>query len=304
MSNSSKDPGLGYNSFQNAKSFFKNDGSSNIIHENKKRGFDDLYSYLIKIPWVHFFVLVVFQYTLLNIIFGVVYFLIGIDQITDPTGIWWRDLLNGFFFSAQTLTTVGYGGIAPSGLVANIIAAFEAMIGLLSFSFITGLLYGRFSKPKAAVKFSENIIVREFKGGRALMFRLMNARKTIMVEPEITVTLSITEKNNGAYRRAFHKLELEIDKITYLPTMWTIVHQLEGESPLQQYSNEELKLLDGELYILLKYYDDSFSQQLFRIYSYKFDKLITDVKFEPSLRYDKDGYVVLDHDKINQINSF
>ncbi len=190
-----KDPGFGFQSSNNAKRIVTSDGSSNVLHINRKRNFGDLYTYFIDISWFQFFLLIITAYTFLNIIFGLIYVAIGIEEITSSKGTFFADFLNGFFFSAQTLTTVGYGGIAPKGITANLIAAFEAMIGLLSFSFITGLLYGRFSKPKASLKFSENLIFRKFKDGNALMFRLMNSRKTVMIEPEISVTLAINEKD-------------------------------------------------------------------------------------------------------------
>jgi inward rectifier potassium channel len=214
--------------------------------------------------WGYFFLLIILAYTLLNIVFGFVYVSIGIEQITKPKGTFLEDFLNGFFFSAQTLTTVGYGGIAPKGMAANFIAAFEAMLGLLSFSFITGLLYGRFSKPKAYIAFSKNIILRNFKDQKAIMFRLMNSRKTVMIEPEITVTLSITEKNkSGEYKRNFYELELERSKIMYLPTVWTIVHAINAKSPLFNYSKEDTKKLDAQLYILINYHEESFSQKVY-----------------------------------------
>ncbi|WP_299060172.1 ion channel [uncultured Polaribacter sp.] len=204
MAKKVKDPGFGYKSSKNAQDIINDDGSSNVNHINRKKNIGDLYAYFIDISWIHFFLLIIFAYTLLNIVFGLFYVGIGIEQITKPKGSFLEDFLNGFFFSAQTLTTVGYGGIAPKGISANFIAAFEAMIGLLSFSFITGLLYGRFSKPKASIKFSKNIILRDFKNQRAIMFRLMNSRKTVMIEPEIKVTLSITNKDeNGVFKRIF-----------------------------------------------------------------------------------------------------
>lgn len=242
------------------------------------------------------------MYTLLNVFFAFIYYLIGIEQITPSTGVFWEDLLNGFFFSAQTLTTVGYGGIAPQGMIANIIAAFEAMIGLLGFSFITGLLYGRFSKPRAAIKFSDKIIIRDFKEGKALMFRLMNSRKTVMIEPEITVMLSITDKeDSGEFKRNFYQLKLERNKIMYLPTIWTIVHPIDEESPLLKYLQSDLKELDAEVYILLNYHEESFAQKVYNIHSYKFDQLVMDVHFEPSFAFDAEGNTVLDHDKLNQV---
>jgi inward rectifier potassium channel len=303
MAKKVKDPGFGYSSVQNAKKLINDDGTSNVVHVNRTSGMHDLYSHLIEIPWWKFFIYVLMGYTVINIVFAVIYNLIGIEQITPSTGNTFRDLLNGFFFSAQTVTTVGYGGISPQGLTANIIASFQAMIGLLGFSFITGLLYGRFSKPRAAIKFSKHLIVRDFKEHRALMFRLMNSRKNMMIEPQITVTLAISELDDKteAYQRKFYRLKLERDQIMYLPTMWTVVHELDDVSPLSKYSNEELRELDAEMYILLQYHDEAFSQKLFKIYSYKFSQLEVDMTFVPSFMFDDEGNTLLDHDKLDQL---
>ncbi|WP_299677606.1 ion channel [uncultured Tenacibaculum sp.] len=302
MAKKTKDPGFGYKSAKNVKGTINKDGSSNIIHINRKFGVDDLYSFFISLTWFQFFIIVILSYTVLNIFFGIIYILIGIEQITPSTGDTFRDFLNGFFFSAQTLTTVGYGGIAPKGLTANVIAAFEALIGLVSFAFVTGLLYGRFSRPKAAIRFSKNLIVREFNGGRALMFRLMNSRKTIMIEPKVTVTLSLNQKDeNGQYKRSFFALDLERNKIMYLPTVWTVVHIIDEKSPLYDLSNEEIKNLDAGLYILIQYHEESFGQTVYQATSYKFSQVETDVKYAPSSGFDEEGYTVLDHDKLSDV---
>jgi len=301
MTKKIKDPGFGYKSKKNLKEVLNKDGSSNVIHLNSKFNVRDLYVYCIDLNWKKFFLLMTINYIALNVLFGLVYVLIGIEQITESKGVFFDDFLSGFFFSAQTLTTVGYGGISPVGIAANFIAAFEAMIGLLSFSFITGLLYGRFSKAKAALEFSDNLIIREFNDGKALMFRLMNSRKTVMIEPEIKVTLSISEKNEeGEYKRDFFEINLERDKIMYLPTIWTIVHKIDKNSPLYKYSEQEIKSLDAELYILIKYYEESYGQQVYQVASYDFSNLEYGVKFVPSYAFNKDGYTVLDHDKLSE----
>jgi inward rectifier potassium channel len=299
MARKIKDPGFGYKDIQNAKSIINKDGSSNVIHLNKRRSLDDLYSYFIEISWNKFFLLIVFVYTFINILFGLLYTLIGIEEITKTTGSFFSDFLNGFFFSAQTLTTVGYGGIAPHGVTSNSIAAFEAMIGLLSFSFITGLLYGRFSKPKATIRFSENIILREFKGKRAIMFRLMNSRKTIMIEPTIKVTLSITDEETE--EKKFYNLSLERDSIMYLPTVWTIVHEIDEKSPLYELSNEKISKLNAELFLLLEYHEESFAQNVYQIYSYDFTEMEVDVKYKSSYNFDKNGFTILDHDTLSEV---
>ena len=303
MAKKTSDPGFGYNSHKNIRGVINKDGSSNVIHLNKKFNIDDLYTYLVEMSWVKFFVFVFVCYTFLNVIFGFIYTLIGIEQITPSKGTFLGDFLNGFFFSAQTLTTVGYGGIAPKGITANLIAAFEAMLGLLSFSFITGLLYGRFAKPKAAIRFSENIILRDFKkDSKALMFRLMNSRKTVMIEAEIKVTLALNEKNKeGEYQREFHELKLERNKIMYLPTVWTVVHEVDEYSPLNKYSKEEIEKMDAKVYILIKYHEESFGQNVYQATSYDFSKLEINMKYSPSSHFNEDGFTVLDHEKLSEV---
>ena len=299
MAKKIKDPGFGYQGRQNAKNIINKDGSSNVVHVNKTRSLDDLYAFFIDISWLKFFLLILLVYTFINILFGLLYTLIGIEEITKSTGSFFNDFLNGFFFSAQTLTTVGYGGIAPHGITSNLIAAFEAMIGLLSFSFITGLLYGRFSKPKAAIKFSENIILREFKDKRAVMFRLMNSRKTVMIEPKIKVTLSITDEKTE--EKKFYNLSLERDAIMYLPTVWTIVHEIDEKSPLYNFSNQEILNLNAELFMLLQYHEESFAQNVYQIYSYDFDELKVDVKYKSSYTFDENGFTILDHSTLSEV---
>lgn len=302
MAQKVKDPGFGYNSQKNIRGIVNKDGTSNVIHVNKKFKIEDLYTFFIALPWWKFFLFVVLGYLALNIFFGGLYVAIGIEEITPSKGNLTDDFLNGFFFSAQTLTTVGYGGIAPQGIVANSIAAFEAMIGLLSFSFITGLLYGRFSRPKAAIRFSENFILRHFNEGDAIMFRLINRRKTLMIEPEITVTLSINEKEkSGIYKRNFYTLKLERNRIMYLPTIWTVVHEIDSESPLQKYSAEAIKSLDAKLYILLKYHEESFGQTVYQATSYDFSELKLHAKYKPSIYFDSEGFTILDHEKLNDV---
>lgn len=304
MITTTKDPGFGYNSEKNNKPVINEDGTPNVIHENRAFRIDDLYTFFIELSWAKFFLLVILGYLILNIVFGLIYTFIGIEEITTPTGYWFTDFLNGFFFSAQTITTVGYGGISPQGILGNLIASFEALIGLLSFSFITGLLYGRFSRPKAAIRFSNNLIVRPHKDGRALMFRLMNSRKTIMIEPEAAITLSINTKNdNGDYKKSFYSLKLERQKITYLPTIWTIVHPIDEDSPFYKMSNDVIKHLDANMYVQVQYHEESFGQKVYQVTSYDFSNVLLDVKYVTSFDYNDDGYVVLNHDKLSQVEA-
>lgn len=291
-----KDPGFGYSSSKNSQSMIDKRGRSNIIHKNKGLSINDTYAYLIEISWFKFFLFVFLSYILVNIIFASIYILVGIEEIESSTGSGFLDFFNAFFFSAQTITTVGYGGISPQGFVGNMISTFQALVGLLSFSFITGLLYGRFSKPKAAVKFSDNVILRDFNNRTAIMFKLMNYREAIMIDPEVSVILAKTSENEGdGFRKEYFKLKLQLDKLKYLTTTWTIVHEIDDESPLANLSKKEIRELNAELYILIQYHDETFSQQVNQMHSYKTDSLMVDVKFKQSFYFNEEGYTVLDH---------
>ncbi|MBC8756167.1 ion transporter [Kordia sp. YSTF-M3] len=300
MAKKVKDPGFGESTITSAKRIVNKDGSFNIKHLHGKTGISALYAYLVDISWTRFFFLVLSAYFVLNMVFATIYVSIGVEFISVEPQSFLVDFVNAFFFSSQTVTTLGYGAMAPTSLLSGIVSSCQALIGLLSFSFITGLLYGRFSKPKASIEFSDNIIYRDFKEGKALMFRLMNSKTDVMINPKASVTLAITEphKEHG-YKRNFYQLQLERDHITYLPTTWTLVHEIIEESPLYKFSKEELKNLNGEFLIMVTYYDEAFNEEVYKLHSYTFEELLMDVAFEKAFYFDEDGYTVLDHHKIS-----
>ncbi|PKV52126.1 inward rectifier potassium channel [Aquimarina sp. MAR_2010_214] len=301
MARKIKDPGIGKSSNKHAKRFINPDGSFNIKHINRPSSLSESYNYLISITWTKFFLWVVLGYTLVNSLFAVIYTFLGISNITEPTGDLFRDFLNAFFFSAQTITTVGYGAMAPKGLVFGIISSFEALIGLLSFSFITGLLYGRFSRPRANIRFSNSMIFREHNGVDCIMFRLMSRSANVMIRPKIEATLSLSQESKGKkYVNNFYNLKLERNSITYLPTTWTIVHPIDESSPLKEFSKEQLQKLSGEVLILASYYDESFAQEVHQVHSYVLKNLKQDQNFIPAFYYDDEGYTVLDHNNLDK----
>ena len=303
--NKIKDPGFGYTNTPNAKRLINKNGTSNVLHKNKTFSPQDTYSYLIHISWGQFLGFVFLSYIVLNTLFALLYLATGINELTPSTGNIFDDFLNAFFFSAQTITTVGYGGISPHGMWANLISSVEALIGLLGFAFITGLLYGRFSKPNASINFSDNIILRPFNNGKALMFRLMNNRTTIMIEPEVTVMMSISNRDkNTTYKREFYQLALERSHIKYLPTIWTIVHEIAAESPLFELKPATIKNMDIEWFVMIKYFDESFAQQVYQMHSYTNKELNCNVKFVPSTTFDSNGITVLDHNSLNKTEDF
>ncbi len=279
------------------------DGSFNL----KRKGQSFLqsfspYHWLISISWQHFLLVIVLLYFTMNLLYAFIYYFLGVEThlagaITNTEQ---EKFMEAFFFSAQTLTTVGYGRISPIGFFSSFIAAMEALTGVLSFALVTGILYGRFSKPTANILFSDNAIFAPYRNINAFMFRIINGRSNQLIEIEVQVTMSYTtrEENNTTQRR-YAQLKLERDKVNFFPMTWTIVHPIDSNSPLEGLSIKDLEDADAEFFIIIKAFDDTFCQTVYSRGSYKSNELLSGVKFVPNFANDPDGSTVLFLDKIN-----
>jgi len=238
----------------------------------------------------------------MNCVFASTYLLVGIDNLNGVVpSDGFTNFLNCFFFSVQTFTTLGYGVINPSGILTNLLASFEAMTGLLSFALATGLLYGRFSKPSAKILFSDKAIIAPYKEGKGLMLRLVNQRANVLLEMEATVLLITGEKVNGEYKRQFSILDLEINKINFFPLSWTIVHPIDKKSPLWGKTLEDLHEASGELIVLIKGFDETFSQVVHQRHSYESSEILDDVRFKRAFHTSDQGDIFMNVHDIHNV---
>ena len=281
------------------------DGSFNLERkgESKIRPYE-IYHTLITMKWMKFFFLILTSYFISNLLFASIYYFLGVEHLTgiDKNLNDLHKFLEAFFFSSQTLTTVGFGRIAPTGTLTSTVSAIESMLGVLVFAIATGLLYGRFSRPQAKLLYSKQAIVAPYKDGKGLMFRLANLRHSQLIEVELSITIAYFEK--GSKIRMFERLKLERDKVSLLPTSWTIVHPINDESPLKGILLDELREMKGELIILLKAFDDTFSQTIYSRTSYHADEIIWGRKFLPMFTVAENGRTVLDLRKIDAMEKF
>lgn len=281
------------------------DGSINV----RKTGMPfweriSLFHTLIRMKWPKFLLVVFLFYAIINSVFAIIYVVIGVEHLKGIS-IEADDLLNGFeqafFFSSQTLTTVGYGHITPFGLTANIVAAFESFVGILSFAMMTGLLYGRFSLPRAYLKFSENLLVSPHKGHRALMIRMASYKNNHITDVEAKMTMAIHFKDNEEDVTRFYTPKLEISKITSMALSWTIVHLIDEDSPLYEMGYEELKRCDIEIMYHIKGFDENFSNIVQQRTSYTVNEIVYGAKFIRAFHSSEDGSTtVLELDKLNE----
>lgn len=295
------DPGLGSKYSKQVKRLINEDGSYNIIRKGGIHGVKDFYKFLIDIHWLAFLSLLLAGYILINVLFAFCYLSVGIEQLNgiDATI---HPFFHAFFFSVQTFTTVGYGGIAPTGIISNLIASFEAFIGLLAFAIATGLLYGRFSKPSSKIRFSANIVITPFEEGKALMFKMVNERNTMLLNSKVEAMFIMdSAKHSNRFDKLYYKLNLETDFITFFPLTWTVVHKIKDDSPLYDLSLAELKSRNAEVVILVESFDETFSQTILTKHSFGGDQWLENVKFARNYDISDDGIVVLHVDQIDEL---
>src|SRR5215467_9482525 len=257
-----------------------------------------LYHRLLTISWPRFFALAIGGYLGVNTLFALAYLACGPDSLVGITlfsvsGGFWR----AFFFSVETVATIGYGNVSPNGMAPHLVMTIESLVGLLSFALGTGILFARFSRPTAAVVFSTRAVVAPYRGVTAFMFRITNARTNQLVELEAKVLLSYID---GSARR-YHQLTLERTRVVFFPLSWTIVHPIDEKSPLFGLSHADLVAKDAEFLILLAGVDETFSQIVHARSSYKAAEIQFGHRFVNIYNpMDDDGVVTIDVRKLSE----
>lgn len=300
------DTGFGTNASNYGGRFINRDGTFNM----RKEGLPywerfSIYHTMLNLPRWKFITVVVVFYFAINLAYTFIYLLIGLHQLQGLlTTTHWGRFKEAFFFSTQTFTTVGYGRINPVGDGANIVASIEAMSGFLSFAIATGLFYGRFSRPKAYLAFSDHALVSPFRDKTGLMFRFASYKDNHIltnVDIKVTIGLILQENGDGKAEYKYFDLHLERERVDSLPMNWTVVHPIDDSSPLMGFSYDDMKNADVELYVLIRGFDDVYSNFVLQRTSYTYDEIIFNRKFVPMYRESDDGKTtILELHKLNQ----
>ena len=299
--------GFGTNANNYGGRFVNKNGTANV----EKRGMHLLhriswYHTMIDLPRWKFMLILLLFYVGMNFLFAFLYYAIGIENLNgiDASGSNWVQFGQAYFFSAQTFTTVGYGHISPSGFLTSLLAAAEALIGLLSFAIATGLFFGRFSRPTAFLKFSHNALIAPYGEIKGLMIRITPFKNTNFTDAEAKMTLGMSVEDNGIKTNKFYTLELELERINALTLSWTLVHPITEDSPLYNLTKEDFDSIHGEILVFIKTFDDMFSNTVAIRTSYTFEEVIYGAKFEPMYTRSTDSSkTILDLDKLNAFYS-
>ena len=296
------DPGLTTQFDAPLRRAINKDGSFNVRRKGVSWGAFHPWLAIVNMSWLGFTALVIVLYVAINWAFALAYYSMPAEAIAGSAAATDAGrLMNDFFFSGHTLTTVGYGNLYPTGFEANVVATLEALVGLLSFSVITGMLVARVSRPSARIGYSENALVAPYQEGMALMFRIANERSNSLVELDVKLMLmSVTGMKGGTPERKFDYLTLERDNVLLFPLTWTIVHPIDATSPLAGKTAQDLADMQAEFIVFIRAFDETFSQTVRSRFSYRADEVVWGAKFLPAFRVEESGGLLLEVDKIGE----
>jgi inward rectifier potassium channel len=298
-----RDLGFGSRVAQESRVRFLNrDGTFNVT----RRGIPflrrlNLYHTLLNISWPRFMALIVALYFLINLGFAGLYCLCGTAALRGMAEMPMPRLLDDFFFSVQTFSTVGYGGLTPVTFAANLVVTLEELAALLFFATATGLIFARFARPVARILFSRQAVIAPYHGLTAFEFRLINTHSNQIVNLEATVVFSHLVVREGGPVRVFDELPLERPRVTFFPLQWTVVHPIDGRSPLAGLGHRDLAEADAEFIVLLNGFDETFSQTVHTRTSYKPREIVVGARFADMFIESPDGRVSVDVRRLHDL---
>jgi inward rectifier potassium channel len=260
----------------------------------------DPYHLFLTIPWIGFMGIVSAAYLSLNALFALAY-LAGGDCLDGAKS---GDFSDAFFFSVQTLASIGYGAIHPKTFYANSIVTIEAIASLLLIAVVTGLAFARFSRPIAKVLFSEFIIVTTHNRQPTLMFRVANERHNFILEATAQIYLIIDEMTaEGEFMRRIHELKLLRQRTPSLILTWTIMHPIDPDSPLYGLTASDLAQRHANLSVLIGGVDETVAYTITARHNYATEEILFDYRFEDIIHNADNGDRLFDYSRFHQVRS-
>ena len=260
--------------------------------------FQDLYVHLLTASWPRLLFLLSAAYIAANALFGAAYMLQG-GSIENARPGSYED---AFFFSVQTMATVGYGRMVPATIYASTLASIESFVGLLGLAVVTGLVFAKFSRPTARVRFSKVAVITRRDGIPSLMFRMANQRRNQIVEAHVHLVLARTELTaEGETIRRLIDLPLLRSEHVLFALTWTVIHQIDETSPFCGATRESLEAVDAELIVSVTGLDETVSQTVHARHSYVEREIVWGSRFVDIISVLPDGGNLVDYEKFDDV---
>ncbi len=258
----------------------------------------DLYHTLLTVPWSGFFAALAAAYVVFNLVFGVCYLLADGGIANARPG----NFADAFFFSVQTMATIGYGQLYPQSFAANLLVSVEVLLGMSGLALATGLIFARFSRPTARVMFSEIAVITLHDGAPTLMFRAANQRRNQILEAQVSVSMLRDETTaEGIPMRRFHDLPLVRARTPMFLLTWTMMHRIDERSPLFGATPQSLAAEGVEIVVTLIGLDTTASQTVHARYSYLADEIVWNRRFVDILSRGEDGSRIVDYRRFHDL---
>jgi inward rectifier potassium channel len=276
------------------------DGGFNVIRKglSYSRWRYDLYHVLITLSWAKFIAIVSLGYLIANILFAWAY-LLGGDGIENARS---GNFFDAFFFSVQTMASIGYGAMYPKTTYANILVTIEALLGLLGLAMASGIMFARFSLPKARVIFSRVASIAPYNGLPTLMFRVANKRQNWILEAQVRVSLVKSEfTKEGDFMRRFYDIPLVRSQSPLFALSWLVMHQINEESPLFGVTPEQMIESEMEIVVTLTGIDETVSQPIHARHSFIAEEIAWNMRFVDILSKASDGRRCIDYSRFHDV---
>ena len=258
----------------------------------------DLYHFLLTSSWPRLLTLLVVAYTAANALFALGY-LLEPDALENARP---GSFADAFFFSVQTMATIGYGHLVPRTLLANVLVTLETMTGLLGLAMVTGLVFAKFSRPTARVLFSRVAVVGWRDGARTFMFRMANERGNNIAEAQVHVALARQEVTlEGESVRRFYDLELVRRLNPIFPNTWTVVHPITESSPLHDATPASCDAEETRIVVSVIGLDESYSQTVHARHTYVPAEIVWNARFVDVVVRGPDGEVHIDYSRFHDV---
>jgi inward rectifier potassium channel len=262
--------------------------------------FGDLYHRILTVSWPWFLAISLAVYAAINVIFATLYLLQPGSIANAQPGAF----ADAFFFSVETIATIGYGVMAPATVYANLLMTVESASGLLLVALTTGLVFARFSRPTARVLFSQVAVVGPHNGKPTLSVRLANQRQNQLLAAEVTMTLVRDEHTaEGELRRRFYDLKLVRDRSPVFALTFTVMHEIDTDSPLRGANADVLTEFNAELIVATSGIDETLVQPVHARTSYLPHEIRWNHRFADVMGWTEDGRRAIDyrrfHDTVN-----
>ena len=257
----------------------------------------DVYHLLLTMPWRWFFGVQAVAYLIFNAVFALFYLAVPGSVANARPG----SFTDAFFFSVQTMATIGYGVMAPATLYGNVMVTIEALLGFASFAVAAGLIFGRFSQPTARVLFSRVAVVTLFNGVPTLMFRCANERRNQIFEARVHVDFARQEMSaEGMELRRSYELGLARDRNPQFSLSWTVMHAIDPASPLYGIDPDLLAGQEASIVVTLTGIDETLSQTVFARTAYRADEILWGRKFVDILSETEEGETLVDYRRFHE----